>query len=587
MPEPQTTHHVTLARKYRPQRFEEVVAQEHVTRTLANAVRSGRLANAYLFVGPRGVGKTTLARIYAKAINCEKGPTAEPCNRCEACLSISEGRCLDVLEFDAASNTQVDRVREIILDNIGFRPAHVRYRVFIVDEVHMLSISSFNALLKTLEEPPPHVKFVFATTEPQKIPPTILSRCQRFDLRRIPVSAISQTLEKIAKAEGVDLEPDAALAIARGAEGGLRDAESVLDQLISFCGNTIRESDVLSVFGLVSWAQMQNLVDAVLSGDAAGIFRLIAEMDAAGKDLMRVSVELLDYIRDLMVVSCTGRLLGESEAAGESSRLDLMRAQASRLDLARLSRIGDILVEVQAQMRYSLSRRTLLELALVRAARTASSVSLEDVLVALESSGSEAEGSTVSAPRSPSETPPTNNSTPMASAPDSIGPTPAGQTERVSALPKESKSASYGADAMDDEASLRLLLAKWPTLLDQLGAVNPAIRSGLKDAHPVAVQGNRVRISFDPEFSESCERVRTPRNQAQIQKAIEKMLRRPVIVEFSIGEPPVETPSTPQPQTVQSSQDAAVRVSRLELVDNPAVRRTIDLFNGDIAEIRE
>lgn len=585
MPDGHSQTHVALARKYRPQVFEDVVAQEHVTRTLANAIRSGRLANAYLFVGPRGVGKTTLARIYAKAINCEKGPTPQPCNACELCRSIAEGRCLDVLEFDAASNTQVDRVREIIIDNIGYRPAQARYKVFIVDEVHMLSVSSFNALLKTLEEPPAHVKFVFATTEPQKIPATILSRCQRFDLRRIPTSAIVQTLEKIARAEGISLEHDAALAIARGAEGGLRDAESVLDQLIAFCGDTIREADVLSVFGLVSWAQMQKLIDAILNGDIATMFSLVAEMDAAGKDLLRLSIELLDYVRDLLVVAHTGRLVGEEVT--DDGRLDALRAQASRLDPIRLAKIADMLVELQTQMRHSLSRRTLLELALVRAARAAKSVSLEDVIAALGE-----------APPQPA--PARREVSPMPSLPLFGGEAP---SNAMSTAPASDSSArtepardNFPAPEVpaerppkDDSAEILARLSKeWSSLVEKVSATNPILRACLKDARLSSVQGDCVRITFDPEFASSRDKLNVPRNLVLLQKAIEKVARRPMRIELTVGDPvaPVKENAVETPQEPGTAPNRAAGAKR-DWTKEEAVRRAIEAFNGEIADIRE
>ncbi len=240
-----------LARKWRPQQFADVVGQEHVTTTLKNAIEQNRLAHAYLFVGPRGIGKTSTARIFAKALNCVKGPTATPCDKCDNCLEITEGRSLDVLEIDGASNNGVEQVREL-RDTVRYAPARGKFKIYIIDEVHMLTTQAFNALLKTLEEPPAHVKFIFATTEPQKVLPTILSRCQRFDLRRIPANLIVKHLKEISKKEKVAIDDEALAAIARGAEGGLRDAESTLDQLIAFCGNKIAEADVLSVFGLVA-----------------------------------------------------------------------------------------------------------------------------------------------------------------------------------------------------------------------------------------------------------------------------------------------------------------------------------------------
>src|SRR5437016_3203218 len=240
-----------FARKYRPQTFDDLVGQPHVSRTLKNAVAQNRLAHAYLFVGPRGTGKTSTARILSKALNCIHSPTVTPCGICDNCREIAAGNSLDVLEIDGASNNGVEQVREL-RENVRYAPAKSRYKIYIIDEVHMLTTAAFNALLKTLEEPPPHVKFIFATTEPQKVLPTIVSRCQRFDLHRIPAKLIAEHLQFIAKKEKITLEPAAGHAIARGAEGGLRDAESMLDQLVAFCGDKISENDVLNVFGFTS-----------------------------------------------------------------------------------------------------------------------------------------------------------------------------------------------------------------------------------------------------------------------------------------------------------------------------------------------
>ena len=314
-----------IARKWRPQTFEDVVGQDHVVRTLRNAIEGKRIAQAYLFCGPRGTGKTTLARIFAKALNCEKGPTAHPCGKCDACKAIMDGRSFNVLEIDGASSNKVEDVQEKILSSVNQLPVATEggYRIYYVDEVHMLSTAAFNALLKTLEEPPDYVKFIFATTEPDKVLGTIQSRCQRFDLRKISQADIVGQLEKICKAEGVDAAPDALLAIARGADGGMRDAESALDQIIAFTGRKISEEDVLGVFGLVSRSLIEDLADAVLSGDIARVLGRLDELDKAGNDLRRLVAELVDHFRNLLV--CI-------ELKGDASSLDhrVRRARGRR-----------------------------------------------------------------------------------------------------------------------------------------------------------------------------------------------------------------------------------------------------------------
>src|SRR5437773_327374 len=272
-----------IARKYRPQRFTEVVGQEHVTQTLTQAIERKRIAHAYLFCGPRGTGKTTIARIFAKCLNCTGGPKVDFDDADPRCQEIAEGRALDVFEIDGASNNGVEQVREL-RETCRYAPATSRFKIYIIDEVHMLSTAAFNALLKTLEEPPEHVKFMFATTDPEKVLPTILSRCQRFDLRRIPAALIAKHLATIAKKEKVTVTPEALYAVARGADGGMRDAESTLDQLISFCGEKIVESDVLSMFGLAAQSQILDLSRAVLAGEIETALRALNELARHGKD---------------------------------------------------------------------------------------------------------------------------------------------------------------------------------------------------------------------------------------------------------------------------------------------------------------
>src|SRR5256714_2701831 len=276
-----------IARKYRPQKFSDVIGQEHVTQTLRNAIKQNRIAHAYLFVGPRGTGKTTIARIFAKCLNATGGPRVDfPADDPKA-NEIAEGRSMDVLEIDGASNRGIDEIREL-RETVKYVPATSKYKIYIIDEVHMLTKEAFNALLKTLEEPPEHVKFMFATTEPEKVLPTILSRCQRFDLRRIPVKLIVEHLGEIAKKEKVKIDAAALYAIARGAEGCMRDAESALDQLISFCGENVTEEDVLSMFGLTAQGQIFSLASAILKGESETVLNTLGDLTKHGKDLARL-----------------------------------------------------------------------------------------------------------------------------------------------------------------------------------------------------------------------------------------------------------------------------------------------------------
>ena len=372
-----------LARKWRPRTFDEVVGQQGVTQTLRNALSSGRLAQAFVFAGARGVGKTTTARILAKALNCATGPTASPCGQCEMCVEIAEGRDIDVLEIDAATNTQVEKVRETIIEGLGLRPVRDRYKVFIIDEVHMLSTSSFNALLKSIEEPPPHVVFVMATTELHKIPDTITSRSQVCEFRTISTRAIGDQLRKIADAEAIDVEPAALALIARAAEGSLRDAEGALDQVIAFAGDRVTAADVAAVLGLVGRDLLMDIVDTVAEEDAPRVFDLAARVVEWGQDLRLLVRELGRIVRDMMVLAIDPARATDPEFApeGDLDRLSALTARFSREDLLRAF---DLLSRAEFEVRTSPHPRYHLEMALLKWMHLRRLVPLSGLIQALE-----------------------------------------------------------------------------------------------------------------------------------------------------------------------------------------------------------
>ncbi|MDD5174275.1 MAG: DNA polymerase III subunit gamma/tau [Candidatus Omnitrophica bacterium] len=373
--------YIVFARKYRPQAFDEVIGQSHITTTLGNAIAQNRVAHAYIFSGPRGVGKTTTARIFAKALNCERGPTADPCNKCPSCLEIAQGSSLDILEIDGASNRGIDEIRNL-RENVKFSPSRGRFKIYIIDEVHMLTLDAFNALLKTLEEPPAHVKFIFATTQAHKVPPTILSRCQRFDFRRISIKDIVDSLKAIAGKENLKVDDDVLILMAKHSDGSMRDAQVVLDQVSSFADGRISLEDASKILGAVSDDILFSLADSIKSKDALKALKIIDDLSNEGKDVMQIVLYLIEHFRDLSVAKINKDPRALIDASSE--KIKRYEEQAAKFTVEEMLYIIYTLSNTIDFVRKSSMARVPFEVAMIKLTRMGSIVSSADLMERLE-----------------------------------------------------------------------------------------------------------------------------------------------------------------------------------------------------------
>jgi DNA polymerase-3 subunit gamma/tau len=488
-----------FARKYRPQVFEDVVAQEHITKTLANALRSGRVAHAYLFTGPRGVGKTTTARILAKALNCERGPTPTPCDVCPSCREITEGKSLDVLEIDGASNNGVEEIRRL-RERVGLSASQERRRkIYIIDEVHMLSTSAFNALLKTLEEPPPHVLFVFATTESHKVPATITSRCQRFDFRRVPTQRIVEQLKSISEREGIIAEENALFLIARAADGAMRDAEGLLDQVLAFGDGKIVVETVRDVLGLIDRDLYFDLTEAILKKDIHQGIEITGRMIDSGGDIGELCIGLMEHFRHLLFAKVEG--LSEQIEVSQEDRLRY-RELAGRLSEGDLLRLIKIVSDVEQVIGRSANPRLRLEVAIVRLVTMEPTILLTELIEQVRAvpSHSRAEDRRERHPlphgmpvRSSDVAVPTTQP-PISHSKNSLSADKEGEEDPTPSYRK--------ADLLKrQELTLESIREGWTLTIEDIKQEQISLGTFLSAGHPEQFNGSTLSLAFDREHS--------------------------------------------------------------------------------------
>jgi DNA polymerase-3 subunit gamma/tau len=487
--------YTVFALKWRPKNFSEIVGQDHIVTTLKSAIEKGRLAHAYLFAGPRGVGKTSAARILAKAINCKEGLAMEPCSKCSSCLQISESRSLDVIEIDGASNRGIDEIR-VLRENVKFAPVSGKFKVYIIDEVHQITVDGFNALLKTLEEPPPYVKFIFATTHPHKVIPTILSRCQRLDFRRISAMEISAQLEKIVKAENISIDKEVIFTIAKSSDGSMRDAESVLDQLFSFSQGKISIKDVVSVLGLVEQETLFAITDTLIRKDPKAALSLLDNIIDGGKDTAVFLNNLIEHFRNLMVAKVT---------RGDEKLIDLpadicerLVRQGEAFTLEEIVSAFNILANTQEMAKRLESMRIPLEINLVRLAHDKKGAA-----------------------------PPVAKAHPS----EQLKVTPVEQSRSAQAeQPRIEPVEAPQAISLDE------IRGSWKNVIDNLGKVKMSVATYLNEGEPLTVQGELLTVALPKSCSLHKESLEKRENKALIEKTLFEVVRVPVRTQFILSD---------------------------------------------------
>src|SRR5438132_4008358 len=550
------------ARKHRPMSFAEVTGQAHVVRTLTNALTSGRTAHAYLFSGMRGVGKTTMARILAKALNCEKGPTSTPCLACVSCREIGAGMSFDVMEIDGASSNSVDDVREM-RETVKTAPAHGRYRVYIIDEVHMLSTAAFNALLKTLEEPPAHVVFVFATTEAHKIPPTILSRCQHFTFRRIPRREVMDTLKRVTAAEGITIDDRSLSALARASDGSLRDALSLLDQAVAFGGKRVEAAQLMILLGAVPRELLRGVLEAVLARDAAGALKALAAVQDHGCDVRQFCGELMEHVRNLLVAKIVPNG-GDLIELGPDEQAEI-KADAARLTVDHIQELFRVFLQAEDAIRGSQYPWFVVEMAAVRACRVG------------QAQAAPARPETRVAPVppkvAPQAAPPSRASEPgPASAPRTEQPQP---PER----PQPIREATPSPSAQQEPVNL-----DWEAVVARILAERPNIGAFLEDSGLVGAADDLVTIGFPASAGTAMRMMQQESYQQAVADACSALAGRPLRVRVVSLDGGTGAPTAAQLRREREA--TRERHLRDEALTNPLVQEALSVFGGEVKEVR-
>ena len=507
--------YLPFARKWRPQDFDEIVGQEHITTTLKNAISMARLHHAYLFTGPRGIGKTSTARIFSKALNCEKGISIKPCNACSSCKEITAGSSMDVIEIDGASNRGIDEIRNL-RESVKFSPSKGLFKIYIIDEVHMLTTEAFNALLKTLEEPPMHVKFVFATTEPHKVLPTILSRCQRFDFRRIQMKDIIAKLHEVSKVESLDIDEDAFLYIAKASDGSMRDAESILDQMASFSKGKIHLKDVIESLGMIDQETLFRSAELIINKDVGSGIHLVDEILNSGKDAKQFLLELLEHFRNIMIVK-SGIVSDEIINLPKDS-IGRVKKQADALTQGDIFYIISVISSGLKMIKQLLPERIVFELSMIKLASRDSIASIEEILSKLQDAG------------------------PVVSEAPKPQPAAAPQDKpflkKIFSAPENSKKqdiqspASVQDSVIQESIDMARVKNAWPILVKAVAVKKMSISTYLAEGEPDSVRGNTIIIGFPRELNFHREVLEEKHNKDAIEQALSQIMDMPVNMSF-------------------------------------------------------